>query len=175
MEYAVTDLRNIHECATRDTTVTGKPKPPANDKSTKRKKDYDPVTISAWCKVCGICSEFCPKKVIGLNDMGAPVVERSDECIGCRFCELHSPDFAIKVKERKPEGFSVVEALSNCHVQFGRRNKMGSPVKMMKWFQEHAVTLERARQMKDEELEDKGRIWCELKNQKGLLISQGPF
>jgi len=35
---------------------------------------------------------------------------------------------------------------------------MGSPVKMMKWFQEHAVTLEKARQMKDEELEDKVSI-----------------
>jgi 2-oxoglutarate ferredoxin oxidoreductase subunit beta len=56
------------------------------------------------------------------------------------------------------KGFSMVEVLSNCHVQFGRRNNMGSPVKMMKWFQEHAVTLEKARQMKDEELEDKVSI-----------------
>ena len=56
------------------------------------------------------------------------------------------------------QGFSVVEILSNCHVQFGRRNKMGSPVKMMKWFQEHAVTMERARQMKEEELADKVSI-----------------
>jgi len=56
------------------------------------------------------------------------------------------------------KGFSVVEVLSNCHVQFGRRNKLGSPVKMMKWFQEHAVTMERARQMNNEELEDKVSI-----------------
>lgn len=51
------------------------------------------------------------------------------------------------------KGFSVVEILSNCHVQFGRRNKMGSPVKMMKWFQEHAVTMQKAKQMNTEELE----------------------
>jgi hypothetical protein len=47
---------------------------------------------------------------------------------------------------------------------------MESPVKMMKWFQEHAVTIDKARQMKDEERENKvsrgtillhGRIWCE--------------
>ena len=56
------------------------------------------------------------------------------------------------------KGFSVVEVLSNCHVQFGRRNKLGSPVKMMKWFQEQAVTMERARQMNNEELEDKVSI-----------------
>src|SRR5512136_1497465 len=62
-----------------------------------------------------------------------------------------------KLMERaiQKKGFSVVEVLSNCHVQFGRRNKLGSPVKMMKWFQEHAVAMDRARQMKDEELEDK--------------------
>jgi 2-oxoglutarate ferredoxin oxidoreductase subunit beta len=51
------------------------------------------------------------------------------------------------------KGFSVVEILSNCHVQFGRRNKMGSPVKMMKWFQEHAVTMQKAKQMNTEDLE----------------------
>jgi hypothetical protein len=32
---------------------------------------------------------------------------------------------------------------------------MESPVKMMKWFQEHAVTIDKARQMKDEERENK--------------------
>jgi len=104
MEYAVTDLRIIQEFVKRDATVTGKSRLPAEGKSKKSKKHYDPVIISAWCKACGICSEFCPKKVIGLNDMGAPVIERPDECIGCRFCELHCPDFAITVKERKPVG-----------------------------------------------------------------------
>jgi 2-oxoglutarate ferredoxin oxidoreductase subunit beta len=53
------------------------------------------------------------------------------------------------------KGFSVVEVLSNCHVQFGRRNKMGSPVKMMKRLQENAVAIEKAKQMKDGELEGK--------------------
>jgi len=56
------------------------------------------------------------------------------------------------------KGFSVVEVLSNCHVYFGRKNNMGSPVKMMKWFQERAVTIEKAQQMKDGELEGKVRI-----------------
>jgi 2-oxoglutarate ferredoxin oxidoreductase subunit delta len=36
--------------------------------------------------------------------MGAPVIERPDDCIGCRFCELHCPDFAITVKERSGTG-----------------------------------------------------------------------
>ena len=83
--------------------MTAKSKGPTEKNASKRKKSYIPVIIPAWCKSCGICSAFCPKKVIGLNDMGAPVIERPDECIGCRFCELHCPDFAITVKERNPE------------------------------------------------------------------------
>ncbi|MEN6320929.1 MAG: 2-oxoacid:ferredoxin oxidoreductase subunit beta [Syntrophaceae bacterium] len=51
------------------------------------------------------------------------------------------------------KGFGVVEVMSNCHVQFGRRNMMGSPVKMMRWFRDHAVTVEKARQMSVQELE----------------------
>jgi len=83
--------------------MTVKSKSSAEKNAAKRKKAYTPVIIPAWCKSCGICSAFCPKKVIGCDDTGAPVIEKPDECIGCRFCELHCPDFAITVQERKRE------------------------------------------------------------------------
>ncbi|MCD4766739.1 MAG: 2-oxoacid:ferredoxin oxidoreductase subunit beta [Methanosarcinales archaeon] len=38
------------------------------------------------------------------------------------------------------KGFSVVEAMSQCPVQYGRRNKKGSPVDMMMWFKDNAVS-----------------------------------
>lgn len=104
MKNSTNDIRKISDTDRRDGMVTGNPENPPKEKSKIRKKQYDPVIISAWCKSCGICSEFCPKHVIGTNDMGAPVVERPDECIGCRFCELHCPDFAITVKERSGSG-----------------------------------------------------------------------
>lgn len=53
-----------------------------------------------WCKACGICIAFCPKEVFGRNEEGKPVIERPDDCIGCRFCELHCPDFAITIGQR---------------------------------------------------------------------------
>ena len=56
------------------------------------------------------------------------------------------------------KGFGVVEVLSNCHIQYGRRNQMGDPVAMMTWFKEHAVTVDRAREMKDGELQGKFTI-----------------
>jgi 2-oxoglutarate ferredoxin oxidoreductase subunit beta len=52
-------------------------------------------------------------------------------------------------------GFAVVEAISHCHTMFGRRNKMGGPVEMMRWQKEVAVRVEKAKTMAPEELKDK--------------------
>ena len=56
------------------------------------------------------------------------------------------------------KGFSVVEVMSNCHVQFGRRNQMGDPVTMMKWLKDHAIRIEKAKTMEPGELEGKFTI-----------------
>jgi 2-oxoglutarate ferredoxin oxidoreductase subunit beta len=61
-------------------------------------------------------------------------------------------------KAIQKRGFSVVEIMSNCHIQYGRRNRMGNPVQMLKWFKEHAVTVEKAKDMTAEALEDKFTI-----------------
>ena len=56
------------------------------------------ITInSAWCKSCGICVEFCPKKVFELTISDGAVAVRADDCIGCRMCEQRCPDYAITV------------------------------------------------------------------------------
>jgi len=66
----------------------------------QQKAFFDQIVFRDWCKSCGLCAAFCPKKVLALDETGAPVIEQPDECIGCRFCELHCPDFAITIKER---------------------------------------------------------------------------
>lgn len=55
-------------------------------------------------------------------------------------------------------GFSVVEVMSHCHVQFGRRNAMADPVTMMYWLKDHAVRVEKAREMDPGELSGKFSI-----------------
>ncbi|MDY6838996.1 MAG: 4Fe-4S binding protein [Thermodesulfobacteriota bacterium] len=81
-----------------------KPFPKAEESKQRRRKKpkrlFSQIIFRDWCKACGICSAFCPKDVIGVSETGEPVIERPDDCIGCRFCELHCPDFAITIKER---------------------------------------------------------------------------
>lgn len=53
------------------------------------------------------------------------------------------------------QGFSVVEVISHCHVQFGKLNRMGSAVQMLEWQRDHAVPVEQAAAMAPAKLEDK--------------------
>ena len=48
-----------------------------------------------WCKGCGICVAFCPKKALDLDKSNKAVWSREDDCIRCGLCELRCPDAAI--------------------------------------------------------------------------------
>lgn len=53
------------------------------------------------------------------------------------------------------KGFSVVEVISNCYTSYGRLNKYPSPVSMLTWMKENAVSIAAAEKMSPEELEGK--------------------
>jgi len=55
-----------------------------------------------WCKGCGICVEFCPRKVLELDTEDKAVAVRPEDCICCRLCELRCPDLAIQVITEDP-------------------------------------------------------------------------
>jgi 2-oxoglutarate ferredoxin oxidoreductase subunit beta len=54
------------------------------------------------------------------------------------------------------KGFSLLEILSPCPTAWGRRNKMGHPVKMMEWLKDNIVSVQKWEKMTDEER--KGKI-----------------
>lgn len=53
------------------------------------------------------------------------------------------------------KGFSVVEAVTQCPVYFGRMNKMGSAVDMLRWQKEHAIGKREADKLTAEEIGDR--------------------
>jgi 2-oxoglutarate ferredoxin oxidoreductase subunit delta len=69
----------------------------------KDKKTLPNVSFfPAWCKRCGNCVEFCPRKTLEKDEWGYPYVARPDDCISCHLCEKLCPDFAITVGEKAP-------------------------------------------------------------------------
>ena len=48
--------------------------------------------------------------------------------------------------------FSFLEVVSQCPVHYGRRIGITDPVAMMRWFQRQSVTVEKAREMTEQEL-----------------------
>lgn len=58
----------------------------------------------------------------------------------------------------KKRGFGVVEVISHCPTQYGRKNRLGGPVEMLRWQKESAVLVEKAAEMSEEELKDKVTI-----------------
>lgn len=56
-----------------------------------------------WCKKCGICVAFCPKKVLEVDNEGYPYLTDPDICNGCGLCELRCPDFAIVVANKNKQ------------------------------------------------------------------------
>ena len=53
------------------------------------------------------------------------------------------------------KGFSVVEAMAPCPIAYGRRNKLGGAVDMLKEMKENSTSVERAAKMDEAELEGK--------------------
>lgn len=51
------------------------------------------------CKGCGICVEFCPKKVLAISEIEKVEIVAEDACIKCGQCELRCPDYAIMVQK----------------------------------------------------------------------------
>ncbi|MBR3392901.1 MAG: 2-oxoacid:ferredoxin oxidoreductase subunit beta [Firmicutes bacterium] len=52
-------------------------------------------------------------------------------------------------------GFSIIDVASVCPTYYGRKNKKGDAVEMMKWQRDNAVSVEQAARMSPEELKGK--------------------
>lgn len=49
------------------------------------------------------------------------------------------------------KGFSFIEVVSNCHTQYGRRNRMADPMNMIKWIGDRAKPAKKYAELADED------------------------
>ncbi|TLD88630.1 4Fe-4S binding protein [Helicobacter sp. MIT 05-5294] len=75
--------------------------------------DNTPVWVNEKrCKACDLCVSVCPTGTLAMRldehrVLGKMVeVLHPESCIGCQDCELHCPDFAISVADRKEFKFA---------------------------------------------------------------------
>lgn len=58
---------------------------------------YNVQVNTKWCKNCGICVEFCPRKVLALTEKKKLIIVDEKACVGCKMCEYRCPDLAITI------------------------------------------------------------------------------
>ncbi len=64
------------------------------------------------------------------------------------------------------KGFSLVDAVSICPTYFGRKNELSSPIEMLKWQREHAISVNAAEKLSPDKLKDKFLIGKFYANQE---------
>jgi 2-oxoglutarate/2-oxoacid ferredoxin oxidoreductase subunit beta len=74
-------------------------------------------------------------------------------------------------KSFQHKGFSMVEVMSNCHVNLGRRNKMKSPLVMTQWIEDRTLTREQFEKLPLEERGDKFPVGLFVEDKERLEYS----
>jgi len=86
----------------------------------------------------------------------AELVKAAGASYVARWTTAHPLQLANSIKKGlKNRGFSFIEAVAQCPTYFGRKNRMRSPVEMMKFMKENSLNRRKALKMDLEEVEGK--------------------
>jgi 2-oxoglutarate ferredoxin oxidoreductase subunit beta len=75
-------------------------------------------------------------------------------------------------KSFEHKGFSVVEVISNCHINLGRRNKMKDPLTMDRWIASKTVSKAEYEKLPLEERENKYSVGLLYEDKQRLEYSE---
>jgi 2-oxoglutarate ferredoxin oxidoreductase subunit beta len=79
---------------------------------------------------------------------GAPYV--------ARWTTYHPRQIIRSIKKAiQKRGFSLVEVISQCPVQFGRASKLGKAVDMLKYYKKNSINIKKSKDLDKEALKEK--------------------
>ena len=74
----------------------------------------------------------------------------------CRWTTFHVRQMTRSIKKGlQKKGFALIEAVSQCPVQYGRVSKIGNAVDILRHFKANSLSIDKAREMPANELEGK--------------------
>jgi 2-oxoglutarate ferredoxin oxidoreductase subunit beta len=83
----------------------------------------------------------------------APMIVSAGATYVARWTTRHPRQLTKAIKKGlTKKGFSLIEVVTQCPVQFGRASKLGGAVEMLKHFKSNSVRIEKARKMDPAEL-----------------------
>jgi len=86
----------------------------------------------------------------------AELVKAAGASYVARWTTAHFLQLANSIRRGlENKGFSFIEVLSQCPTYFGRKNRMRSPVEMLKWMKENSINRRKTLRMEPKELEGK--------------------
>ena len=86
----------------------------------------------------------------------SPMVVAAGASYVARWTTYHPRQMTRAIKKGiQKRGFALIEAVSQCPVQFGRASKLGGAVEMLKHYQENSVRIDKAKNMDEAELQGK--------------------
>jgi 2-oxoglutarate ferredoxin oxidoreductase subunit beta len=83
----------------------------------------------------------------------SPMIVAAGASFVARWTTHHPRQMTRSIKKGiQKKGFALIEAVSQCPVQYGRASKLGGAVDMLKHFKENSVRINKAREMDEDQL-----------------------
>jgi 2-oxoglutarate ferredoxin oxidoreductase subunit beta len=104
----------------------------------------------------GICTITSPYGGLEYSFDIAPMIVAAGAAYVARWTTHHPRQLTKAIKKGiSKKGFSLIEVITQCPVQYGRASKLGGAVEMLKYFKSNSVRIEKARKMDSVELHSK--------------------
>ena len=103
----------------------------------------------------------------------SPMVVSAGASYVARWTTMHPRQMTRSIKKGiQKKGFALIEAVSQCPVQFGRVSQLGGAVDMLKHFKKSSIRINKAQEMDEAALQDKIVVGEFIDREKAELSEQ---